>query len=444
LSIVTAIACLGLGAPAYADTPTTTLKVEASFDQPAYASGSDVKITLKITNTGNVPAEKVVGNSYGSPSVSLDWPYWGDLDYHKGVDIQPGETRVFQLSGYVGRVTDTALFQGYITAANRPTQPSLPEFTLTAPVHTATTDWRGTVYTDTNENGRLDFGEALSGVKVHLTGGVPDAAHDMITNSVGEFTYSDLPTGRYYVYYEALDGWIVNPPENQPFRLTEGSNASVLVPAVRPLSERLRATIKFAQDTYQPGDTVHAKVTLTNTGTRTITGIVAHCNGIGNDDQLNGGPGWGALDYGASGVAVEPGKKTVVDVSEAVPAGSLKSGEVAVGCEFGPAGYLDGYPVGSYRARVPGTLGAVNVTVTRADGSPAPGVQFRVIDPFTKAVIARPVTDANGKFELHDVQTGNYDVRVSGRWKIDSPWGPPNITVRTPIWNDFITVVPTA
>jgi hypothetical protein len=80
----------------------------------------------------------------------------------------------------------------------------------------------------------------------------------------------------------------------------------------------------------------------------------------------------------------------------------------------------------------------------RADGSPVPGLQFRVTDPFTKAVIARPVTDADGKFELHDVQTGHYDVRVSGRWKIDSPWGPPSIVVRAPTWNDYITVVPTA
>ncbi|MFD1051025.1 hypothetical protein ACFQ1S_38595, partial [Kibdelosporangium lantanae] len=136
MSIVTAIACLGLGTPAFADTPTTTLKVDAAFDQTGYASGSLVKLRITITNTGDVPAEKVTGSfNYPATNFSPNVADWGDLAYNKGAEILPGETRVVDLAGYLSQPTDAITAQGRILSPNRRFQPE-PDFSLTAPVHT--------------------------------------------------------------------------------------------------------------------------------------------------------------------------------------------------------------------------------------------------------------------------------------------------------------------
>jgi hypothetical protein len=353
LSVLTAIACLGLGAPAFADTPTTTLKVDAAFDRTEYASGSFVKLKVTITNTGDAPAEKVIGLfNYPPTTFAANVSDWGDLASGKGAEILPGETRVVNLAGYLYQPVDAVVAQARILSPNRPFQTE-PDFSLNAPVHTATGGWGGHIYGDANQNGTPDVGEGLAAVKVHLSGGVPWAEHITTTDTTGEFSYTNVPTGQYAVYYDLPGGWVLDHRDSNVV-VTEGTPGTVTVKAVRPLSDRLHVTVKFARNTYQVGDTVKAKVTLTNSGSTAISGIVSHCNGIGNDNQIGSGPSWGPLAYNSSGVTVAPGKKAVVNVTDVVPAAAANWGEVVASCAFGPVdGDPEGYPFAGDQARVP-------------------------------------------------------------------------------------------
>lgn len=411
---IAALALAIAAAPAaHAEPEFTELKIEAAFDKPSYAAGMPITLRLTISNIGALPAEKVTVSAWDAnfhPSSEA----WGELDYRRGALIEPGATRTFEVTAYMSQLTDSVGIKGQVLSPSVRSHPG-PDFDLRSEVRATTGGWTGVVYGDRNENNQVDPGELLSRTKIILYGGVPYSTLETTTGPDGAFAFQQIPTGRYSPSVSAPDGWVTRYDE---VIIEEGPARQADIRGVRPLTDRLTASIAFKKKDYQPGDIAQVRVTLTNRGSTPITGLKAFCNRIGDPNHLNGvGPGWGALNWDSSGVTVAAGEAKTVIVSESVPAAAREWGEVVASCDFGPDDSYTGYPQSSDVVRVAGRLGGADFNVVQQGGAPIAGVTMLFVDPFTRRVVDRKVSDANGKFQIRDRQVGRYEVIVLGPWK---------------------------
>ncbi|MET0132153.1 MAG: carboxypeptidase-like regulatory domain-containing protein [Kibdelosporangium sp.] len=430
-AVVTAFSLLSTPVALAADPPPQAeLKVEAAFDKTAYTSGALVKLTLRVTNIGPVAAEKVTQQT---DSGSNFWPNaqgWGELESGKGALINPGEVRVFEVSMYLHNVVDAVSAKGKLLSPTA-SLPVGPMWDLSSPVRAATGGWHGVVYGDTNNNGTPDPGEYLAGADIYANGGAPYKDYKTVTDAAGRFEFVNLPTGRYNTFYYGPNGGLLYGSNEQI--VEEGESGETVVRGLRPLSDRLKVSLIFWQNTYQAGQTVRANVLLSNLGGTPINGITTDvCNGVGDPNQLAGDPaGWGPLAWNAAGVDLAPGETRIITVKEKVPAAAREWGEVAGSCTFGTDNEDPyGFPTGFDAARVPGLHSDIKVQVTHAEThTPVAGVQVSLTDRYTKQVVARPVSDAEGRFQLHDLQVGYYDVTYGAPWQGAHP-GNENVRVR--------------
>jgi len=413
--------------PGYPD-----LRVSAQLDKPAYDSGDVVRATVTITNAGDTAAQDVYVFEDWPFGLQLDSPGWGDLRYGEDpVRLDPGATITVDLTGTIWDPSSGTLHFGARFWSN-PGDPSDGDnaFSLTAPVTPTYGDFGGTVIDDRNGNGEADPGEGLGGVQVFVRGGAPYRSYDQVTDRYGRFFFDDLPSGRYASSYYSEDGWVVGPEYPNEDIWTIGPTAAVdaVVAAVRPLSDKLLVTTGFTRDSYQVGDEAHAALTLRNKTGQTLTGIHAHCNGIGNSNQLNGvGAGWAAFDQSGPGVTLAAGETRTFDVYEAVPDGALEFGFVALDCEVGPgAGTgVRGLPYAVARAKVPGATTTVRAQIAHdanGDGWIATDegiadTRVALLDYGTHTVAASGRSDAGGRFEFAGIPAGLYVLRVIGPWQ---------------------------
>jgi hypothetical protein len=85
---------------------------------------------------------------------------------------------------------------------------------------------------------------------------------------------------------------------------------------------------------------------------------------------------------------------------------------------FAPDESHTGYPESWDDARVAGQLGGADFrVVVEPSGAPVAGVTMLFVDPYTRRVVDRKVSDATGKFQIRDRQVGRYEVIVLGKWK---------------------------
>jgi LPXTG-motif cell wall-anchored protein len=169
-------------------------------------------------------------------------------------------------------------------------------------------------------------------VTVNAGGGAPSASHTAQTDTQGRFSFTDISTGDYYVYFDGPDGLAVigeSTRGNDHFRLGRGGHTDVFVPAVRWVPAELTVSMTFAKHVYQVGEQVGLNVTLTNTGAGSLSYIRVGCNQIGNSDEIQGnGPGWGPLAPDGAGVNLAPGETRTFAVSESMPPGADLRGYV--------------------------------------------------------------------------------------------------------------------
>lgn len=147
------------------------LRVTAAFDKPLYRPNELVRLTVTITNAGPAAASGVHGFGNGDLDVG---DTWGELASDPGVTIDPGATRVVELSGHVTHTTNHFFqFNGSVFPAGfGDTNPDDNYFAVSGNLVGETGTFGGTIFTDLNRNRVADPGESgLAGVIVRITGG---------------------------------------------------------------------------------------------------------------------------------------------------------------------------------------------------------------------------------------------------------------------------------
>jgi hypothetical protein len=404
------------------DSRRPNLRVSAAFDKAVYESDETVRARLTVSNIGEAAAEGVhLQPGGGAPGFPIllsngEWDPFGP-----GVRIEAGATRVFEFEANILWPQGALVFSGYLQAAGYDFNFENNRFLAVAKLVATRGSYSGVLYGDQDNDGVLDPGEGFPWTPIDLVGGAPYGTYRTSTNELGEFSFPDIPTGRYNIHYHVPDGWRL--PSEVIVR--SGDQPPVEVRAVRTAENLLEAFIAFTKDTYAVGETAHLAVTLTNHGPVDLTAVTAFCSGPGDSNQISSsGPGWGALSIDGGGVTVPAGQTVSVDVWVVIAQGGFEHGYVYADCEFGPQ------PVGAgsaayAEARVPGGTGTAGGTILydrnqdhQDDGDGLANTKIVFLDRFTRQVVARATTDAQGHFAVSGVPAGHHDVVVVGAWKM--------------------------
>ncbi len=350
-----------------------------------------------------------------------------------GGTVDAGETVVIDVVGSTQREGGRPVVTVSMSAANESDPTDNGEtFVLTIQPAAVLGDLTGTIFGDLDGDDTYDEGEGLAGVRISLGGWYP-MPPPATTDAAGRFRFDDLESRVYSAYFEnEPDGWIVDYVYQLP---VDGTNpvTDVTFQAVRPLTDRLEASIAFTADTYEVGDVAGMRLVLTNTGTSVIEGIKHGCDRSGGEGPHIGlGPEWDVFAWAGPGVTLAAGESRTFDLTGTVPEKARSFGGVDVACDFGPDGQpIDGFPVVYDFARVPGEIVDTYVHFWQdLDGdeysSPEEmvgGVVVRLVEYETGRLAGRDVSDADGRVDFHAVASGLYELRLFGPWRFVGPYG---------------------
>ncbi|OKJ93886.1 hypothetical protein AMK34_27100 [Amycolatopsis sp. CB00013] len=380
-----------------------------AFDKSEFRTDENVTFTFKIKNTGTVPAVGLKVFQFISDPSDLSVPFdpgWGELErVRSGKTLQPGETYEVKVAGQIQDLTSAkTVVRGFVQDS---TGAGGGEFQESVGIVKVSGHAAGTVFGDKNGNGRADDGEQLSGITLTLRYFNGSAKYEATSDAAGKIDFGDVPAAKYYLGGVEIKGW------HFPFEIVRigPDSKDLLVRGAPPLNGALKASMAFTEDSYKPGDLAHVTVTLTNSGSVPLTGIVSGCDRFGSDYALKGGAGWGDLDYLGNGVTIAPGETRAIDVSEKVPDATRDRGLVTVSCDFG---YRDvdneGHAHAYDQAAVPGALATVVGDVVHFAGQGDPkgvsGVKVVLVSDGKCPVIGERTTDAEGRFEFRKVVPG--------------------------------------
>jgi hypothetical protein len=408
------------------------LKVSVSFDRATYDISDPVRMTLKVENIGT-GAEPARGNWQGS-NFSEQEPYFDYTALRKFLDapleLWPGESSEITVVGQAREGgTDPEKLRKLSYVAQVGTFTGDPDYDNNKAEARADVTWGTgsgvvTVYGDRNLNGQLDAGEELANRKVRFGGGKPYINYYGKTDTTGKVRFTGIAAGLYYSSdeYDRESGWLPtagNTEAPQTAVVNPGDEGTALVRLVRPLSDELKASIKYDRPTYAPGATVGISVSITNGTAKSLT-VNAGCYNttgayIGNDTA-----DWGQLRSGGPGVEIAAGETFNAHVNTPLPAETADYGYVSTGCTFGPD-LVWGSPFVSAKAKVPGathTFQGLVVTGDFSDPKPVPNVKLVLLDPDTVQPIATTTTDAKGGWVFPDLAVGEYTPLVVGPWKV--------------------------
>ncbi|WIX99392.1 hypothetical protein QRX60_35845 [Amycolatopsis mongoliensis] len=370
-----------------------------------------------ITNAGNTTANQASLISTGN--FSTDW--WTPA-FSLGVPVEPGQTVEGTATGYVTTTSGplTITVTAVLLDAQQDAEPADNTVTVSVPVTHVTGSYRGTVYGDRNGNGAMDPGEALAGMPLYATGGIPDVTFITTTDAGGHFVFADLPAGSYSTIFGVNTDWYLVGPSvevdgvHDPDELIRGT----------PLVDTwLSTTLAFTQQSYRKGDVAHLSVTMTNNGTAVLTGLTAECYATASGQVATG-----ELAEGGPGVTLPAGTTRVVDMTVRITDEAAVDGYLRVHCAVGSPPYLNGGTPVTATARVPGGVapravgylglfkGKEVLGPPRSD--PLPGVKVYLRNQVTGAVVARAVTGTDGRFTFFDLPADLYDLGIVGPWQL--------------------------
>ncbi|RSM86255.1 hypothetical protein DMH04_13850 [Kibdelosporangium aridum] len=182
------------------------LRASVALDRKTYSAGDSVQLTVTLTNTGQYPLTGLVAgcDRYGSSyHLLVTQEAWGELAYGgPGATVQPGQTRVFAVTG---TVPDKGDYFGLVSAICDFVDDELYLYGAAeaAPVYhkvrsSKTANTFGTVYHDKDGDFSVDEGEAVVNTRIGLrdvtTGRVTVTA---TTDATGRIDYTKVPVGRY-------------------------------------------------------------------------------------------------------------------------------------------------------------------------------------------------------------------------------------------------------
>ncbi|MDX8143924.1 carboxypeptidase-like regulatory domain-containing protein [Lentzea sp. BCCO 10_0061] len=430
------------------------LKVSVSFDKQSYDISDLVRMTIKVENIGT-GVDPGRGSWHGTPYNEQE-PYFDYAELRRFLDPQivlyPGESKQ---ATFTGRIRDGGIDPeklrkvSYVAEAG--TQSDDPNRDNNKAEARADVNW-GTgsvlvvVYGDRNLNGQPDAGEELANRKVRVGGGKPHVNREATTDASGRVHLTDLPAGTYSASdeYDRESGWLQDTPEADRVAVVNpGDVGTARVRLVRPLSDELKASIKFDKPEYQAGDAVGVTVSITNGTTKSLQ-VKAECGGGSYGPYLgNDLPEWGQLGRAAAGVQIAAGQTFEVRFSTALPASSPDWGYVTVGCSFGPENG-SGNPHASATSKVPGATETFTGFVVTGDWMAperVPNVKLVLLDPHTRKPVASTTTDAQGAWTFPDLPVGEYVPLVVGPWKVvDLGEGEPFGNVRGREWPSYVWV----
>lgn len=402
------------------------LEHTVAFAEPSYRTGDAVVVKLTLRNSGDTPITVSAFAFDDEPGdITIDWASWRELA-GAGLTIAPGATHRQDVRGWAGDPgATTARFRGlfFVDGAG-------VSFSAEVPVEVVHGGLRGVVYRDRNGNRQVDAGEPAAGEAVSLRSRA-GGTRTTTTDGSGAFAFTGLAPVAHYLSVTRRGGWEF---EFQTVQIVAGEDAEATVPGVRPFEDTLDATMRFTEDSYQPGDVARIDITLTNTGDVPLAGIRAYCNRSGEGPQLDTGSGWGELLHSSAGVRLAAGETKRITVTETVPERVRDFGVVTVHCDFGFEGSSN--PAAQDWARVPGTRGSVTTVLfhdrDRDDqvdaGEQVGGVDVHLTDRGTGAVVESRRAGPDGSADFTDIATGLYGVDVTGPWAVVD--GQPGVGVK--------------
>ena len=453
-------------APAATTTTTTAaataakLAISAAVVGGPFLVGEEIPVEVTITNTGDADATAVKAGEY---SLSGSYFYvssdqWGDLSTWRGagVTVPAGKQHVVTVHGQVQQWTGANPVAKFYLQLNEGWAGS---FDLTIPLvapDTGKDTVAGLIYGDRNGNHAPDAGEGLAGIAVELS-----ASGERIsatTDAQGRFRFDNVPVRVYTAYIvPAPGGWVVEQRYHQALVVDgSGSASDMVLRAVRPLADRLSASMRFTQPVYELDAEASIEVTLTNSGAEDITGIKAGCDRSGGEGPELRDVDLGDMEWNASGVTVRAGETRTFTFTGRISEENVEYGAVHWPCDFGPGDSPEGHPIATAWARVvgdepsePGDLTMVFYHDRNRDWTAQPDEKVAdlvvgVADAATGALVTKSRTDAEGRVTFEDIPAGPYEIRVYGAWKFDSDW--PYTTIvgdcERCSWERSATVVP--
>ncbi|SDP49863.1 LPXTG-motif cell wall anchor domain-containing protein [Actinokineospora alba] len=282
------------------------LGVNMRLDKTTYAVGDTVSTRVTLTNRGPQPLSGVTA-SCGMGSSIGGGVGWGDLATGgPGVSVPAGHSVVVSVTDVVPESAGAAGFlsascsflaAGYSTSG-------VPRAEASARVSGALGSGHGSVR-HAPDGG---LGAAVAGVKVLLLDEHTGATvAETVSDSEGEFRFSDLPVG---IYDVRTDGpWVVTSYNRFPIRADGLGGAYLFVQpdeAGQGRLANLKVSVSFDRDTYTSDQPVKATVTVTNIGSAAAKNVRLLTGPSSNYWPETGG-GWGELEY-SRGTTVEAGQ----------------------------------------------------------------------------------------------------------------------------------------
>lgn len=407
------------------------LKVSLAFDKAIYDISDSVLMTIKVENIGT-GAEPAHGTWYRYSENNPEHPTFKGPQFQQledflraPIDLWPGESKQITVAG---RLDERGDLLGNVRYAVSASAKDETNFYNNQGEAAATFTWGVgsavvTLYGDRNMNGVMDSGEELANRMVSIGGGKPYTGSRASTDAHGQVRFTNLPAGVYFVHYVEGEesGWVPPYPlgSEQTTAVNPGDEGIALARVIRPLSEKLKVTMRFDQPSYQPGAELGVSMSFENNTGRPLL-VKAFCAPSEGPVLTNDRPEWGQLGLNGSGLWLAAGEKFGFHLTTAMPEEAPDHGYVSINCAFGPQ-HAAGVPRASATAKVLGGTHTFRGLVVDKYYNPVPRVKLVLLDPDTKKPVVSTRTDALGAWVFPDLPVGLYVTVVVGPWRVLNP-----------------------
>ncbi|WP_439662612.1 SdrD B-like domain-containing protein [Lentzea sp. HUAS TT2] len=398
------------------------LSATVSLDRDSYEYPASAKITVTLTNTTDRRIDGIQAscNRHNAENTLGSSNYWY-LFGSPGQSIEAGQQRKVTITE---RIPAPALTAGAVTldcdfAPNALWNPDGPQ------VHAEAVVNGGFSYTlvlgeDRNADQRIDADEALSGEKVALldqqTG---RQVAERKSGADGRVEFTGLTPGDYQAVL--LSAWTFTDDSQQLVRVTGQAEVSPrFLKLAAPAA--LTATMTLDKPRYESHETVKVDITVKNDGGRAAERVRLFDRGFW--DLYAPSPQWGDAVEDGPGVRIAAGESRTF--SALVKIREFKNGrlEVSAWIEYvgmpndGPTSFYAGAEVVQTNGDMSGVVYIDKNHNKQQDPGELAADTLVEISGGAPYAYFKTTTDANGRFSLTNIPSGDYtvDYTLAGGW----------------------------